>query len=65
MLIIDTVGSLMYEGVDEESENESKYNNGECDLVVLMIKELLDLGIQMKDIGVISPYNAQVNLIRK
>lgn len=34
LLLIDTAGSLMYEGIDEQSENESKYNNGECDLVI-------------------------------
>jgi hypothetical protein len=28
MLFIDTVGALMYEGIDEESENESKFNIG-------------------------------------
>lgn len=28
LLLIDTAGALMYEGVDEQSENESKYNNG-------------------------------------
>lgn len=28
LLLIDTSGSLMHEGVDEDAENESKYNNG-------------------------------------
>ena len=28
LLLIDTAGSLMHEGVDEDNENESKYNNG-------------------------------------
>lgn len=55
----------MYEGVDVQSDNESKYNNGECDLVLQVIKELLDNGVRAEDIGVITPYNAQVNLIRK
>ena len=34
LLYIDTAGALVFEGVDEHSENESKYNNGECDLVI-------------------------------
>ena len=34
LMIIDTAGALMYEGIDEQSENESKYNQGECDLVI-------------------------------
>ena len=28
LLLIDTAGALMFEGIDEQSENESKYNNG-------------------------------------
>lgn len=34
LMFVDTAGALMYESVDEESYNESKYNGGECDLVV-------------------------------
>jgi hypothetical protein len=33
-MLIDTAGALMYEDIDEESENESKFNLGECDLVL-------------------------------
>jgi hypothetical protein len=28
LLLIETAGALMHEGIDENSENESKYNNG-------------------------------------
>ena len=48
----------MYEGIDEQSENESKYNYGECDLVIQLLKELIELGVKKQDIGVITPYNA-------
>lgn len=58
LLIIDTAGALMHEAVDEKAENESKYNNGECDLVMQIIKELLELNVKKEDIGVITPYNA-------
>lgn len=34
LMLIDTAGALMYEDIDEESENESKFNLGECDLVL-------------------------------
>jgi superfamily I DNA and/or RNA helicase len=34
LMLIETAGALMHEGVDEESENESKYNMGEADLVI-------------------------------
>jgi len=65
LMFLDTAGSLMYEAIDEDSENDSKYNNGECDLVVQVLKELISYGVQKSDIGVITPYNAQVNLIKK
>lgn len=65
LMLLDTAGALMYEGVDEESENESKYNHGECDLVIQVLLELIGYGIAKSDIGVITPYNAQANEIRK
>lgn len=45
LMFVDTAGALMYEGVDEEGENESKYNNGECDLVMQVLKELVLYGV--------------------
>ena len=56
----------MYEAVDQEvGKNESKYNVGEVDLVIQMIKELMSVNLQEKEIGVITPYSAQVSEIRK
>ena len=66
LIYIDTAGSLMYEAVDQEiGKNESKYNVGEVDLVIQMIKELISVNLQEKEIGVITPYSAQVSEIRK
>lgn len=49
----------MYEAVDQEvGKNESKYNFGEVDLVIQMIKELLDANLTESAIGVITPYSA-------
>jgi ATP-dependent RNA/DNA helicase IGHMBP2 len=64
-MLLDTAGALMYESVDEQSENESKFNVGECDLVIQLLKELLSYGVSKPHIGVITPYNAQVNMIKK
>lgn len=59
LIFIDTAGSLMYEAVEQEvGKNESKYNVGEVDLVLQMIKELRDLGMPEAEIGVITPYSA-------
>ena len=56
----------MYEAVEQDvGLSESKYNYGEVDLVIQMIKELLDLGMPEADIGVITPYSANASEIRK
>jgi ATP-dependent RNA/DNA helicase IGHMBP2 len=59
---IDTAGA----GHDEkvEVEGESKYNPGEANIVVQMVGELTQAGIQPEDIAVIAPYGAQVRLLR-
>lgn len=84
LLIIDTAGSLMHEGVESERKqtdeddqtrrkkaslsqlSESKYNDGEADLVMQVLIELHEeLALSLPDIGIISPYSAQVNLLKK
>ena len=66
LIFIDTAGALMYEAVEQDvGLTESKYNFGEVDLVIQMIKELIDIGMREADIGVITPYSAQVSEIRK
>jgi len=70
LLIIDTAGALMHESVPDAASTsglaESKSNEGEADLVMQTIQELInDVGLKSQDIGVISPYSAQVNLVRK
>ncbi len=60
---IDTAGA----GYDEELEpdGESRLNPQEADLVARKVRELLDAGIAASDIAVISPYGAQVRLLRE
>jgi ATP-dependent RNA/DNA helicase IGHMBP2 len=60
--LIDTAGA----GWDEELEpdGESKRNPDEADLVVQKVRELLDAGLVPAQIGVITPYAAQVRLLR-
>ncbi|KAJ1910320.1 hypothetical protein H4219_006238, partial [Mycoemilia scoparia] len=47
------------------SLTESKLNRGEADLVVLHVKDLFSHGLTQSDIAVISPYNAQVDLLKQ
>jgi superfamily I DNA and/or RNA helicase len=44
--------------------NKSKFNEGEAGLVRVVVEELGDLGIENDDIGVITPYSAQVQSIK-
>ncbi|MGO9110500.1 MAG: IGHMBP2 family helicase [Thermoguttaceae bacterium] len=60
---IDTAGA----GYDEELEpdGESRMNRPEAALVARKVRELVDAGIAARDIAVISPYGAQVRLVRE
>ena len=60
---IDTAGA----GYDEELEpdGESRLNRQEAELVARKVRELLDAGVAAGGIAVISPYGAQVRLLRE
>ncbi|OMJ30188.1 DNA-binding protein SMUBP-2 [Smittium culicis] len=47
------------------SDVNSKLNNGEAELVLSHVKLLCEAGVNMSDIAVISPYNAQVYEIKQ
>ena len=55
---------LHFEGQEKLSKTNSKYNEDEANLVVLFLEKLLKLGIDIKDIGIIKPYNAQIDKIK-
>lgn len=59
---IDTAGA----GYEEELEpdGESRRNPREADLVAQTVRSLLEAGVVAADIGVITPYAAQVRLLR-
>jgi ATP-dependent RNA/DNA helicase IGHMBP2 len=48
-----------------EPEGESRLNPLEAELVLRKVQALLDAGIPAADIAVISPYAAQVRLLRE
>ncbi|KAJ3300816.1 hypothetical protein HK104_000009 [Borealophlyctis nickersoniae] len=69
LLMIDTSGCDMRETAESDDAvgdlgGESRYNQGEADLVCEHIDKLVGAGVSDADIAVISPYNAQVNLLR-
>jgi len=58
IVFIDTAGTDYNEILDEKLL--SFYNTGESKLVKLIVNSLTDAGIKENDIGIITPYNAQV-----
>nr|XP_029507710.1 DNA-binding protein SMUBP-2 isoform X1 [Oncorhynchus nerka] len=63
LLLIDTAGCGLSEM--EVTDDQSKGNQGEVDIVELHIKALTEAGVKPKDIAVIAPYNLQVDLLRQ
>ncbi|KAJ8248898.1 hypothetical protein GJAV_G00228960 [Gymnothorax javanicus] len=63
LLLIDTAGCGLFEM--ETSDDQSKGNQGEADIVALHIEALTEAGIKARDIAVITPYNLQVDLLRQ
>ncbi|WCJ33922.1 DNA-binding protein putative [Euphorbia peplus] len=61
LLLIDTAGCDMEEKKDEE---DSTLNEGEAEVAVAHAKRLVESGVQASDIGLITPYAAQVVLLR-
>eukprot|EP00055_Hartaetosiga_balthica_P006051 m.18588 g.18588 ORF g.18588 m.18588 type:complete len:1068 (+) comp4984_c0_seq1:136-3339(+) len=62
VIFVDTAGSGCYETVGDDGL--SKSNEGEASIVMEHIQLLRDAGVKEDDIGVITPYNLQVEAIR-
>ncbi|XP_043120975.1 DNA-binding protein SMUBP-2 isoform X2 [Puntigrus tetrazona] len=63
LLLIDTAGCGLNEM--EDTDEQSKGNQGEVDIVALHVKSLTEAGVRVKDIAIIAPYNLQVDLLRQ
>ncbi|CAG5957934.1 unnamed protein product [Menidia menidia] len=59
LLLIDTAGCGLSEM--EVTDEQSKGNQGEVDIVEMHIKALTEAGVKAKDIAVIAPYNLQAS----
>lgn len=62
LAFIDTAGCDMEE--TKEEDGESLKNMGEADIVIAYVGKLTAAGMRPADIGVITPYAAQVTLLR-
>mmetsp|Transcript_20073 Transcript_20073/g.43547 ORF Transcript_20073/g.43547 Transcript_20073/m.43547 type:complete len:1062 (+) Transcript_20073:135-3320(+) len=62
LMLVDTTGCDMHETANEAG---SRYNEGEVNIVVAHVHSLISTGLRAEDIAVITPYNGQVELLRK
>lgn len=58
LLLIDTAGCDFEE--QQEEDGDSKYNQGEAAAALAHVQRLLAAGLSPADIGIITPYSAQV-----
>uniref|UniRef100_A0A383VHI7 DNA helicase n=1 Tax=Tetradesmus obliquus TaxID=3088 RepID=A0A383VHI7_TETOB len=63
MLLIDTAGCEFDEY--QEQDGDSRYNQGEAQAALAHVQRLLAAGLASADIGIITPYSAQVALLRE
>ncbi len=63
LVYLDTAGRGL--GEAQQPQSASYYNDGETQIVGIKVMELLHAGLSPENIGVIAPYNAQVQNIRK
>ncbi|MBK8979509.1 MAG: IGHMBP2 family helicase [Planctomycetes bacterium] len=63
LVLIDTAGCGFDE--TEDAQDRSKANPGEARLVVAHVEALLAAGVRPSELAVITPYNAQVELLRR
>lgn len=62
MLLIDTAGC----GMEEDGCRGGSYRNtAEAEIVIAHIYRLYELGLKPEQIGVITPYNGQLELLRE
>ncbi|KAM3579924.1 hypothetical protein VKS41_007642 [Umbelopsis sp. WA50703] len=64
VVFIDTAGAGILEAQDDEEE-ESKLNEGEVEKVVEHVNHLIAANVLQEDIGVITPYTAQVSRLNR
>ncbi|KAL4856486.1 DNA-binding protein SMUBP-2 [Chlorella vulgaris] len=63
LLLVDTAGCDMEEQAAEDGD--SKWNDGEAQVVMQHVQRLMAAGFKASDIGVITPYSAQVARLRE
>ena len=60
-MLVDTAGFEMEEG--REEEDGSTHNEGEARIVMEHARKLREAGVESRDVGIITPYSAQVGRV--
>lgn len=61
MMMVDTEGCGLYENKESSDIN----NNGECIIVNELVNELVGLGVDIRQVGIITPYNGQLKMLKQ
>ena len=61
LVLVDTAGFEMVEG--REEEDGSTHNEGEARIVMEHARKLREAGVESRDVGIITPYSAQVGRV--
>lgn len=56
--------AIRVEGTENQAPSNSYYNELEADVVAKEVEKLLEVGVAPMDIGIITPYSAQIGKIR-
>jgi len=64
LVFVDTVNCLD-NLEDQRLDSTSRFNLLEANIVSLLVRKFIDEGLEQNSIGVITPYNDQVDLIKK
>lgn len=63
MVFVDTSGYDYNEALGDD--DDSKFNDAEAKIVIAYLREFINIGLAATKIAVITPYNAQVTLIKR
>eukprot|EP00850_Spirogloea_muscicola_P015825 SM000124S25957 [mRNA] locus=s124:391499:396363:+ [translate_table: standard] len=63
LVLVDTAGCEMEEA--REEEGDSMLNDGEAHVAIAYAERLLNAGVAAADIGIITPYSAQVKCLKQ
>jgi len=65
IMLIDTAGCDLHERVTEDTDIESRFNEGEAKIALNHVRQLIGSGLMSADCAIITPYNGQADLLKE